>query len=165
MTSTDRLWRALIRIERLAADGFKVVVPGWRHDKIVTVPVPKMLELLQANGEFNLRIHGRVNLGAEDGDVLRFEPLEDDFVEPELWIDSTTLLFRDISLKLRHEMKEFCEDIVIKGRIPNPLPDWVEKWFTVGKFDDRQRLLVISTVLPQRIMLSLLRADQEGRAE
>lgn len=48
-------------------------------------------------------------------------------------IDSNTLLFDDISVA------------------------WIEEWCRVAQFDSRQKLLMLSTALPQRVLLSLLK--------
>lgn len=76
-------------------------------------------------------------------------------------IDKTTLLFSEMSYKERVELFEYAEDVVLRGKLPRVPPTWVAQWFEAAGFDDRQGLLVVSTVLPQRILLSLLKEPED----
>jgi len=78
-------------------------------------------------------------------------------------IDPTTLLFHDLSDQEADELRTFGEALLFKGEILNPHPHAVKMWFEVGKFDDRQQLMVMSTVLPGRIFYSLLIRRTESK--
>lgn len=77
-------------------------------------------------------------------------------------IDPTTLLFEGIDPDTRVEMFQMMEALVLQGTLPHPQPQWMSDWFEAGGFDDRQRLMVMSTVLPVRVFLSLLREPVQG---
>lgn len=74
-------------------------------------------------------------------------------------INKTTMLFEDISPTERREMLAVCEDIVLRGKLPWPHPDWLRAWMDAFGFDERQQFLTISTAFPQRVLLSLLQED------
>lgn len=76
-------------------------------------------------------------------------------------INKETMLFEDLSEQDRSEMLSFAKDLVLRGITPNPLPDFVEQWMTAFGYSDYQRLLIISTALPQRILLSLTEDNNE----
>jgi hypothetical protein len=70
-------------------------------------------------------------------------------------VNSTTLLFESLTCADAAELLVTAEQIVLHGKIPNPLPPHVERWLQCGGFDDRQRLLTLSVVYPQRALLSV----------
>lgn len=74
----------------------------------------------------------------------------------KMQIDKKNMLFVNIDTMHHQEMMAFCEDIVVHGKVPHPLPDWCQEWMDCFGFDDRQRLLVISTAFVQKVMWSLL---------
>lgn len=76
-------------------------------------------------------------------------------------IDPNTLLFTDIDEVTAAHMRLLAEDIVLQGTVPEIWPIWLEQWFAIGGFAEGSGLLILSTVLPSRIFLSLLRR-QEG---
>jgi hypothetical protein len=65
--------------------------------------------------------------------------------------------FQDLDEDSATEILSWAEDVTVRGRIAYPRPDWVQEWLDVMMFDERQALLVTSTVLPQRVLLSLVR--------
>lgn len=78
-----------------------------------------------------------------------------------MFIDTKTQLFKDISPEVRREMLAFCESVVIRGEVPQPHPPWVKQWLDTVMPDHAPHniLLYISTVIPQRVTLSLLQDD------
>jgi hypothetical protein len=71
-------------------------------------------------------------------------------------VDKETMLFVDISGALARDMREWCRQVIFIGKTPWPDPPWVTDWLKTFAFDDRQRLLVLSTVLVPRVLWSLL---------
>lgn len=76
-------------------------------------------------------------------------------------INPKTLLFEDLTHAEREELRSFAESVVLDGVFPQPEPEWVAFWAIHAGYDHRQKLLVMSTVLPQRILLSLLPPRQK----
>jgi hypothetical protein len=78
-------------------------------------------------------------------------------------INKTTKLFEDLTDQEAKELQEWVEGVVFRGTFPVDHPDLIEHWLTAFGFRSNENtLLVISTVLPQRVALSLLaRRDQE----
>ena len=70
-------------------------------------------------------------------------------------IDPVTLLWEDLSPEDVEEMFVVFEDLILKGDIPHPKPKWWTDWYEIAGFDDRQQLMVMSTVIPSRLGLSL----------
>ena len=66
-------------------------------------------------------------------------------------------LFYDLKPSEVEEMYQWAEDVVLRGKIAHPHPFWVQDWLDAMNFDMRQALLVISTCLPQRVLLSVAR--------
>ena len=78
-------------------------------------------------------------------------------------IDTKSMLFVDLTDEEAAELTAFAEGVVLHGSIPHPQPEWVDQWMTAFGYDERQRLLVISTAFPQRVLLSVLRhRSQKG---
>lgn len=71
-------------------------------------------------------------------------------------IDSKTLLFDDISVAEWHDLHSWASGVILHGHLRQPEPAWIEEWCRVAQFDSRQKLLMLSTALPQRVLLSLL---------
>ncbi len=80
-------------------------------------------------------------------------------------INTATMLFTDLTSSQADEMQCWAEDVVLRGVIASPQPEWVTEWFKACGFDERQGLLVVSTALPQRVLLSVLLHDQGRRNE
>lgn len=76
-------------------------------------------------------------------------------------INPTTLLFEDLTDDEREELRSYAESVVIDGVFPQPEPHWVAFWAVMAGYDHRQKLIVMSTVLPQRILLSILPPRQK----
>jgi len=72
-------------------------------------------------------------------------------------IHKMSLLFEDIPEDVRADMTSVVEDIVLRGKIPHPYPEWMAEWLKIGEFSDKQHLMVISTVLPARVLISIVR--------
>jgi len=79
-------------------------------------------------------------------------------------IDPVTLLFSDFTQDEAREMYAWAR-AVQHGPCPPldwaSLPPWMNLWMEVGGYGERQALLVISSVVPSRIFLSLLDANQD----
>jgi len=73
----------------------------------------------------------------------------------EMTLNKTTMLYSSIPRETREEMLNWCADVVLKGNVTWN-HDWLSRWLVECGFDEHQRLLVISTVAPQRLLLSLL---------
>ncbi len=53
------------------------------------------------------------------------------------------------------EIVEYAKEILLRGKIPQPEPWWVAAWRDVCGFqDESQWLLMSTTVLPARLLLS-----------
>lgn len=70
-------------------------------------------------------------------------------------INPSTMLFEDFTLEESQELYKVARELVFDGKVPYPHPEWLTEWFKVCGFDERQALLVITTVLPQRILFSV----------
>ena len=79
-------------------------------------------------------------------------------------IDPKTKLFYDIEPVLREEMLATAKTIVLNGEAPNPWPLWLEELMIALGYDGRNTLLLLSTVVPIRILLSLV-LDQEAHTK
>lgn len=74
-------------------------------------------------------------------------------------VNEKTLLFEGMTPEDCDVVRQVAEGIIFNGTTPWPYPEWLAKWFKAGKFDENQSLLVISTVFPQRALVSVLRAQ------
>lgn len=70
------------------------------------------------------------------------------------------MLFEGMSKDEKKEMLRFARNLIFGGKVPHPLPDFVEQWFEEFGYNQDQRLLVLATALPQRILLSLIEDDE-----
>lgn len=75
-------------------------------------------------------------------------------------INKQTQLWEDLTTDESEEMLRWAEDVVLRGKIAHPIPDWLVLWLSEFNFDDRQYLLLMSTALPQKVLLSVLNAKQ-----
>lgn len=75
-------------------------------------------------------------------------------------IDPTTMLFQDLTDQEATELQRYGEQLMLRGIVPNPQPEMITEWFVKCGLDQRQGLLVVSTVLPSRIFYSLLLRTQ-----
>lgn len=71
-------------------------------------------------------------------------------------INPKTLLFSDLTPQERAEMRAWAEAVILRGELPRPTPEWVVAWIDACGFTSQQALLLISSVLPQRVLLSLV---------
>lgn len=71
-------------------------------------------------------------------------------------IDPESLMFTDLTDVESVELYRVAEGIV-RGDIPHPRPEWMREWFRVSHTQASQELLMLSTVLPLRITLSILK--------
>ena len=78
-------------------------------------------------------------------------------------INETTMLYEEISTEAREEMLVWAKAVVLTGKVPTPDPSWVTTWMDKFDYSTPQRYLLVSTTLPQRVMLSLLLDCQETR--
>lgn len=69
-------------------------------------------------------------------------------------VNASTMLVSDFTDAERADIVKLCEDIIMRGKIDweNPI---VKQWMDVCAPDDRHKLLLFSTVMPQRLLLSL----------
>ena len=78
-------------------------------------------------------------------------------------INSKTMLFEDMNSDEVYWLEKWVNAVVLEGTFyPN---DLVERWYAECGFSQDQRLLVMSTALPQRALLSLLRYKNEQLEE
>ena len=71
-------------------------------------------------------------------------------------VDIVTMGILTEDMSLRREMFDVCQRLILKGEIPYPYPEWMQEWMDTFAITDTEVLLVVSTVFPQRILLSLL---------
>lgn len=74
-----KAWRTLVRIDDVDPDGifFYVVVPGWDAQQVIRLrlqDLPQNIKEVVVGGQ--LRLHAKVNLGAEANEDLYFEDWE-----------------------------------------------------------------------------------------
>lgn len=67
-------------------------------------------------------------------------------------INDQTLLFEQLTEEEKDELRTWAEAVVLKGYFPQPEPPWVGVWAVKAGYNPTQKLLVLSTVLPLRIL-------------
>lgn len=68
-------------------------------------------------------------------------------------LNKTTLLFEDVSPEERQELIDWARAVVpLQGKLPSPEPPWVDE--LVQATGAPGPLLILATVLPQRVLLS-----------
>ena len=72
-----------------------------------------------------------------------------------MFLNSDNMLFCNLSQSDKSELIKIAEDIILYGKVPNPMPSWFGDWFSAGQFRDHDKLMVIATALPQRLLLSV----------
>jgi hypothetical protein len=75
-------------------------------------------------------------------------------------INKQTQLWEDLTAEESEAMFKWAEDVVLRGKIAYPIPDWITLWLAELKFDERQYLMLMSTALPQKVLLSVLNNKQ-----
>lgn len=78
-------------------------------------------------------------------------------------ITPSTMLFCDISPQEGEQMLRWVEQVLLRGYLPQPEPAWLLQWLAECGIDDRQKMMMVHTALPARVLLSLLRADLPTR--
>jgi hypothetical protein len=79
-------------------------------------------------------------------------------------INLATQLFEGLTDQEANELQAWAEGVILHGHFPPKHPNLIEQWFVIFGHNADRRLLVISTALPQRVLLSLLlRRDAEFR--
>lgn len=68
-------------------------------------------------------------------------------------LNKTTLLFEDVSPEERQELIDWARAVVLQGKLPSPEPPWVDE-LVQAMGAPGPRLLILATVLPQRVLLS-----------
>jgi hypothetical protein len=78
-------------------------------------------------------------------------------------INKSTKLFEELTDQEAQDLQVWVEGVMFRGTFPVNHPDLIEQWLTIFGFRlNENTLLVISTVLPQHVLMSLLsRRDQE----
>lgn len=79
-------------------------------------------------------------------------------------VDPKTLLISEMTDLEAASVLEWAERIVLTGDFPPVDPPWLALWMQTAGFDGRQRLMVLSTVAPQRALLSVLHHRRETPA-
>lgn len=72
-------------------------------------------------------------------------------------VDPKTLLLIEMTDFEAASALEWAENLVLAGTFPPDDPPWLAEWLRVAGYDERQRLMLISTAIPQRILLSVVR--------
>lgn len=80
-------------------------------------------------------------------------------------LNKTTLMFEEMTENDLLQVERFCTDIILHGKIQSPLPDYVEEWLVAAGGERYNDLLMISTALPQRLLLSILSNLRERAAK
>lgn len=77
----------------------------------------------------------------------------------------TSMNYGDLSPAEAAELFIMAKDCVYSGKVPDKNHPLISEWLRVCKFDDRQFLLVISTVWPTRVFFSLLIVGGLGKVD
>lgn len=81
-------------------------------------------------------------------------------------INKVTQLWEDLIPADISAMKTWAEDVVLRGKIAYPNPDWLVFWYMeLGFKEENQRLLMQSTAVPQRVLLSIINAMELKRCQ
>ena len=74
-------------------------------------------------------------------------------------------MFADITDEEAKDMQEVAAAITLQGAFPHPHPDWMVSWLMATEVNQDKHPLMVSQVLPSRILLSLLLRSQKQDAE
>jgi hypothetical protein len=74
-------------------------------------------------------------------------------------INTMTMLFEDLTQEERDFLLSVSEEIVLKGRLPYPIPEIIQTWLDIFGYDDDKWLIAGSVSLPQRMLLSVINYD------
>lgn len=77
-------------------------------------------------------------------------------------LNTDTLMFEGLDHEEADQMESYCHDLVLKGVRPKKDPPWVDEWLKASRTEPHMALLVLTTAMPQRLLLSVLafRKDQ-----
>lgn len=76
-------------------------------------------------------------------------------------INLATQLFEGLTDQEANDLQGWVEGAVLRGKFPPKHPNLIQEWFSVFNYNPDQQLLVFSTALPQRVLLSLLKRREE----
>lgn len=79
--------------------------------------------------------------------------------ETKLQVNPSTLCFENMTPSDKEAIRIIARDIVFKGKFDFN-DRYIQMWFEAGKFDDRQQLFVLTTVLPARFYASICGGPQ-----
>jgi len=71
-------------------------------------------------------------------------------------INKKTLLWEDLTVEEAATMRHWAEDVILVGKLAYPNPPWLDFWYKELGYNDDNRLLMQSTVVPVRVLLSVL---------
>ena len=72
-------------------------------------------------------------------------------------VNKVTQLWEELKPDEISAMRSWAEDVVLRGKIAYPNPPWLMLWYyELGFNEDRQRLLLQSTAVPQKVLLSIV---------
>lgn len=80
--------------------------------------------------------------------------------ELQIRINKELQIWEDLSTDDIEEMQHWAEDVLFNGKLAYPTPAWLELWYKELGYDGRMRLLVQSTAIPQRVLMSIVRQQQ-----
>lgn len=81
-----------------------------------------------------------------------------------MYIDPKTLLFVEMSNQEEFELLAWAENVVLTGMThghPKWIDDRIDEWLNAAGLEVSNRLLAISTVIPQRVLISIIRSRAE----
>jgi hypothetical protein len=70
-------------------------------------------------------------------------------------IDIKTHLFTNLTNAEAAELLKWAEYVVLRGSLPPKDPEWVTDWLQLMEYNENERLIVLTTVLPQHVLLSV----------
>jgi hypothetical protein len=74
-------------------------------------------------------------------------------------VNKATQLWEELRPDEVSAMTSWAEDVVLRGKVAYPDPPWLTLWYSELGFDeDRQRLMLQSTAVPQKVLLSIVKA-------
>ena len=77
-------------------------------------------------------------------------------------VNTVTQLWENLNAGEIQEMRAWSEDAVLRGKLPPSDPPWLLLWYKeMGYSLDRDRLLLQSVAVPQRVLLSIVKALSE----
>jgi len=71
-------------------------------------------------------------------------------------INTETMLVKDFEGTNKDELQFLLKKMIVGGKIDEELWPIFDEWRNACGIDDRQRLILISTAFPQKMLLSLL---------